>query len=60
MPFRLEGSVCFAKVPPGFEIRYEIYDLYPDGSKNMAITVRAIPPDPEGEAPYDWEGQPEL
>lgn len=47
MPFRIEGNVCFAKVPPGFEIRYEIYDLYPDGSKNMAITIKPMPPEEE-------------
>lgn len=47
MPFRIEGNICFAKVPPGFEIRYEIYDLYADGSKNMAITIRPMPPEEE-------------
>lgn len=47
MPFRIEGSFCFAKVPPGFEIRYEVYDLYPDGSKNMLIRVAPMPPEPE-------------
>lgn len=39
MTFRIEGSVCFAKVPPGFELEFELYDLYPDGSKNMLIKI---------------------
>lgn len=57
-PFRIEGPVCFANVPPGFEIRYELYDLYPDGSKNMAITIRPMPPDePEEETLTDILGE---
>ncbi len=59
-PFRLDGSFCFAKVPPGFEIRYELYDHYPDGSKNMLIRISPIPLPDDAPAPYDWEGQPEL
>jgi hypothetical protein len=38
-PFRIEGPVCFAKCPPGFELRIDLYDLYPDGSKNLLITI---------------------
>ncbi len=44
--FRIEGNVCFAKVPPGFEIRYELYDYCPNGDRRMAITVSPMPPEP--------------
>lgn len=44
-PFTIEGSICFAKIPPGFEILYELYELYPDGSKRMLIRIAPIPKD---------------
>lgn len=43
-PFKIEGPFCFAKVPPGFDIETELYDFYPDGSKNLILRVVPLPP----------------
>lgn len=45
-PFTLEGSMCFAVVPPGMEIRIELYDHYPNGDRRYLVRLGAIPPKP--------------
>lgn len=38
-PFRLEGSFCFVKIPPGFELEQSLYDIDQDGASNYMLRV---------------------
>jgi hypothetical protein len=38
-PFTVEGSVCFANVPPGLRVKMERYDMHPDGTVRWALTI---------------------
>ena len=40
----VEGSVCFAAVPAGFYIQQELYDYYPDGTRELVLTI--VPENP--------------
>jgi hypothetical protein len=46
-PFTVEGSVCFANIPPGFRVKMERYDMHPDGTVRWALTVAPEPPKQE-------------
>jgi hypothetical protein len=44
MHFHIEGNVCYAICPPGFDIQFEIRDVFGDGARRYAITVVPVEP----------------